>query len=87
MYVLCMMLCIILNNTIHRDRTKMEIIKGSKTNVHKYFNASCVTFVLLLKSMQLVNISVQKVYFRFSLQPGNLCKYSNKSRTILYMTV
>ena len=36
MYVLCMMLCIILNNTIHRDRTKMEIIKGSKTNVQVF---------------------------------------------------
>ena len=30
MYVLCMMLYIILNNTIHRGRTKMEIKKGKK---------------------------------------------------------
>ena len=86
MYVLGMMLCIILNNTIHRGRIKIGIIKGRKTKV-QVFNASCVTFVLHLKSMQLVNISVQKVYCRLSLQPGYLCKYSNRSRTILYMTV
>ena len=45
MYVLCMMLYIILNNTIHRGRTKMEIKKVRKTRQkYKYFNASCVTF-------------------------------------------
>ena len=43
MYVLCMKLYIILNNTIHRGRTKMEIKKVRKTK-YKYFNASCVTF-------------------------------------------
>ena len=86
MYVLCMMLRINLNNTIHRGRTKMEIIREERQK-YKYFNASCITFVLHFKSMQLVNISVQKVYCRVSLQPGYLCKYSNRSRTILYMTV
>ena len=30
MFVLCMILYIILNNTIHRGRTKMEIKKGKK---------------------------------------------------------
>ena len=39
----CMMLYIILNNTIHRGRTKMEIKKGKKEQKYKYFNASCVT--------------------------------------------
>ena len=43
MYVLCLMLYIILNNTIHgvepRRREKREERQGCK-----YFNASCVTF-------------------------------------------
>ena len=43
MYVLCMMLYIILNNTIHRGRTKMEI-KKKEIQKYKYSNASCVTF-------------------------------------------
>ena len=41
MYVLCMMLCIILNNTIHRGRTKMEIIKGRKTKVQVFYCIMC----------------------------------------------
>ena len=36
MYVLCMMLCIILNSTIHRGRTKKKIIVGSKTKVQVF---------------------------------------------------
>ena len=36
MYVLCMMLFITLNNTIHRGRTKMEIKKVRKTKVQVF---------------------------------------------------
>ena len=41
MYVLCMMLCIIINNTIHRDRSKVEIIKGKKTEVQVFQCIMC----------------------------------------------
>ena len=68
MYVLCMMLYIILNNAIHRGRTKMEIKKVRKIKV-QVFRASRVTFILHLKSMQLVNNSVQNVFCRVSVQP------------------
>ena len=43
MYVLCMMLFITLNNTIHRGKTKMEI-KRYERQKYTYFNAFCVTF-------------------------------------------
>ena len=36
MYVLCMMLYIILNNTMYRGRTKMEIKKVRKTKVQVF---------------------------------------------------
>ena len=82
------MLYIILNNTIHRSRNKIEIKKKRlERQKYKYFNVSCVTFFLHLKSMQLVNISVQKVYCWFSVQPCHLWKYSNRSMRILYTTV
>ena len=41
MYVLGMMLCIILNNTIHRGRMKMGIIKGRKTKVQVFLCIMC----------------------------------------------
>ena len=43
MYVLCMILYIILNNAIHRGKTKSAIQMVRKTKV-QVFNASCVTF-------------------------------------------
>ena len=44
MYVLCMKLYIILNNTVHRGRTKIEIKnKRQERQKYKYFNASCLT--------------------------------------------
>ena len=46
MYVLCMLMCIILNNTIHRGRTKMEMIKGGKKDKSKSILMCnvCLTF-------------------------------------------
>ena len=81
MYALCMMLCIILDNTIHRGRTKMEIIKGIKTKVQLFYCILC-NVCLHLKSMQLVNISVQKSSVGFPFNQA-ICV----SIQILYMTV
>ena len=44
MYVLCMMLCIIINNTIHGVEPRWKEKKEEKQGC-KYFNASYVTFV------------------------------------------
>ena len=41
MYVLRIMLCIILNSTVHRGRNKMEIIKGRKTKVQVFLRILC----------------------------------------------
>ena len=51
-----------INNTIHRGRTKMEIKKGKK-------DKSTSILMRPLQRLQLVNISVQNVYCRFSVQP------------------
>ena len=59
-------ICIFVLGVVHHfkqhnswGRTKIERKAGRKTRV-QVFNASCVTFFLHLKPMQLVNISVQK---------------------------
>ena len=82
MYVVRMMLCTILNNIIHRGRTKIEITKGRKTKVQVLKCIPCYvcfTFEIDAAGKYLSPKSL--------LQPGYLCKYSNRSRTVMYTTV
>ena len=62
-------------------RTKMERKEGRKTRAQVIKCILCNVFFTFEID------TAGKYLCRFSIQPCYLCKYSNRSRTILYMTV
>ena len=85
MFVLCMMLCIILNNTMHGVEPKWKEDREERQDC-KYFNASCVTFCTFEIDAAGKYLRLKSILY-YSVQPCYLCKYSNRSMTLLYMTI